>query len=158
MPWPAPAPETAQTKPVHDGDMNPVCTLLSPWGKKEPLLPLPPSPPCYLPGPAPQSYFSMLSVPGVKLGSTSPLQLRAGSPLGLAGGGYHQDVRVWRQESGWRDWNESQKYPSFIRKEKLYNLQLGMNVIICHANGFCQLKVAFINRDCCIWHYLVTFV
>lgn len=58
----------------------------------------------------------------------------------------------------WRDWNEPQKYPSFIRKERLYNLQLEMNVIICHANGFCQLKVAFISRDCCIWHYLVTFV
>lgn len=43
MPWPAAAAETAQMKPVHDGDMNPVCILLSPWGKKQPLLPLPPA-------------------------------------------------------------------------------------------------------------------
>lgn len=34
----------------------------------------------------------MLPVPGVKLGSVSHLQLTTGSPLGLAGGEYHQDV------------------------------------------------------------------
>lgn len=85
--WPAPAAETAQMKAVHGSCLHPSVSL----GRETASSSSSPSPPCDLPGSAPQSYFSMLSMPGVRLGGTSHLQLRAGSPWN-SWWEYHQDV------------------------------------------------------------------